>query len=301
VTLGVRNASSSSVSVGELRVTDATPATYEHFDLTAVELLSFPAGADRAHLLVCTAAGSDCADESDWSGGPVASSVGLLDLPGTLNDDVTADDLPSGSSPGAGNCASYRAQADISDSTGTTAGNACASLPVAARSSGGSGVKTVGQSTVPPGQPIPFTLTNNGNVALVDPVLNDPPVDAGGEPRAADNPFTVLSLVSATVRKDSGTPDVSVEVFDPDADAWVAYTASDSALLTRATGVRLLVDGELTPTKRVFLDLVTTRRTGVPDGVTLAGAFAFRVAALYLGWEEPLASVPKGTHLHDDN
>lgn len=25
------------------------------------------------------------------------------------------------------------------------------------------------------------------------------------------------------------------------------------------------------------------------------------MVALYLGWEEPLASVPKGTHLHDDN
>ncbi|GAA4739923.1 hypothetical protein GCM10023350_25420 [Nocardioides endophyticus] len=521
VTLGVRNASSSSVSVGELRVTDATPATYEHFDLTAVELVSFPAGADRARLLVCTAAGSDCADESDWSGGPVASSAGPLGLPGgvppgnvtgvrvvfidsagdplpydatggkvrldlqlrdtlrsdgtdltptskltlsncavpgaidetdtltsgasvcasydvlpdtvlvtaqktfvadtngnftrdtgeyavvgehapvsatvairnnsafplrqiritepdagapasefekldttkvrlrfptgattahlvvtyadgsadleqdlsasgtvdvaragtrvsgievvytgvdgdgspsiaigstsyldlhgTLNDDVTVDDLPNGSSPGVGNCAAYRAQADVSNSTGTTSGNACATLSVELHRASGSGVKTVGQSTVPPGQPIPFslTLTNNGNVALVDPVLNDPPVDAGGEPRAADNPFTVLSLVSATVRKDSGTPDVDVEVFDPDADSWVAYAASDAALLTRATGVRLLVDGELTPTKRVFLDLVTVRRDGVPDGVQLSNCFT----AGAVGWTgDPVCS-----------
>jgi uncharacterized repeat protein (TIGR01451 family) len=508
VTLGVRNASSSSVSVGELRVTDATPATFDHFDLTSVELAAFPAGADRARLLVCSAAGSACDDEAAWTAGPIATALGALALPsgiaagdvtgvrvlftdaagdplpydatggrvllgldlratlrssgaeitptakltvnncavpgavdetdtltsgtpvcdtfdvlpdtvlvtaaktyvadtngsftrdsgeyavvgessgvsatigvrndsafplrhvritepdagspvsefdkldvtklrvrfpngateahlvvtyadgsadlvqdltatgvvdvarpgtrptgievlftgvdaegqpsiaigttsyldvhGNLNAAVTADDLGSGTSPGVGNCAAFRAQADVSNSTGTASGSACAQLSVESRRYGGSGVKSVGQSQVPPGQPIPFsmTLTNNGNVALVDPVLYDPPVDADGEPRSAGNPFTVLRLVSATVRKDSGTPDVDLEVFDPVADAWVAYQAADAALLTRATGIRALVDGELTPTKRVFLDLTTMRRDGVPDGVTLSNCFA---------------------------
>lgn len=507
VTLGVRNASSSSVSVRELRVTDATPATYEHFDLTSVELTTFPAGADRARLWVCTSAGSSCAAEAAWAPGPVVSATGALPLPagtdaadvtgvrvelvaasgaalpydatggtvrlglrlrdtlrgdgtelapttkltvsncavpgavdetdaltagasvcdtfdvlpdsvlvhatktyvadtdgdftrengeyavvgedspvsatvavrndsafplrhvrivepdagapaaefdkldvtrvrlrfpagatqarlvvayadgsadleqdlsaggvvdvarsgtrparievlytgvdgdgqpaiaigatsfldvhGTLNAGVTADDLANGSSPGVGNCAAYRAQADVSDSTGTTSGSACATLAVEARRSGGSGVKTTGQTQVPPGQPIPFamTMTNNGNVPLVDPVLSDPPVEADGTPRTAGNPFAVLQLVSAEVRKDPGTPDVDLEVFDPDADAWVAYAASDAALLARATGVRALVDGELAPTRRVFLDLVTERRTGVADGIAFRNCF----------------------------
>jgi uncharacterized membrane protein YeiH len=41
-----------------------------------------------------------------------------------------------------------------------------------------------------------------------------------------------------------------------------------------------------------------------PDWTCAAGAFllgfGFRVAALYRGWEEPLASVPKGVRTHDD-
>jgi len=38
----------------------------------------------------------------------------------------------------------------------------------------------------------------------------------------------------------------------------------------------------------------------VAAAIAFAGAFAFRVAALYLGWEEPLATVPKGVRVHDD-
>lgn len=506
VTLGVRNASSSSVSVHELRVDDVTPATYENFDVTGAELVSFPAGADRARLLVCTAVASSCGDAGAWTAGPVVSTTGTLALPGSvaagtvtgirvvftdsagdplpydatggtvrlslqlrdtvrstgaelepatkvtvsncavpgaidetdtlssgpavcdtfdvlpdtvvvtaaksyvadtngnftrdsgeyavvgenspvsasisvrnssafplrtirisepdpgaagnefakldvtkvrlrfpqgatearlvvtyedgsadlvqeptatttvdvaragtrvsgvevvytgvvdgqpsiaqdatayldlhglLNDAVTSTDLPNGSSPGVVNCAAYRAQADTSDSTGTASGNACASLAVETRRYGGSGVKSVGQTEVPPGQPIPFTmtLTNNGNVPLVDAVLYDPPVDADGTPRAADNPFVVLELVSASVRKDSGTPGVEIEVYDSDAAAWVAY-AADPALLARSTGIKALVDGELTTGKRVHLDLVTQRRAGVPDGVSFRNCFA---------------------------
>jgi uncharacterized membrane protein YeiH len=40
--------------------------------------------------------------------------------------------------------------------------------------------------------------------------------------------------------------------------------------------------------------------TAVAAAIAFAGSFAFRVAALYLGWEEPLAAVPKGVRVHDD-
>ncbi|WP_210648822.1 DUF5979 domain-containing protein [Nocardioides sp. SYSU D00065] len=303
-TVAVRN--DSAFPLRQVRITEpdaGSPVSeFEKLDVTKVRL-RFPTGATSARLVVTYADGSadlvrdltatavvDVARpgtrptsvEVQYTGvdanGPsiAVGATSYLDLHGTLNDGVTAADLASGTSPGVGNCAAYRAQADVSDSTGTTSGNACAVLSVESRRSGASGVKTVGQRQVPPGQPIPFTMTmtNNGNVALVDPVLSDPPVDADGRPRADANPFAVLSLVSATVRKDSGTPSVDLEVFDPVADAWVPYAASDAALLARSLGVRALVDGELTPTKRVFLDLVTQRRSGVADDVQLSNCFA---------------------------
>jgi hypothetical protein len=35
-------------------------------------------------------------------------------------------------------------------------------------------------------------------------------------------------------------------------------------------------------------------------GIAFSVGYAFRVAALYRGWEEPLAQEPKGVYLHDD-
>ncbi|WP_228983325.1 hypothetical protein, partial [Klebsiella pneumoniae] len=55
VTLGVRNASSSSAEIRKLRVTDDTSATFNAFDVTRLgPVKSYPAGADRVIVGVCT-------------------------------------------------------------------------------------------------------------------------------------------------------------------------------------------------------------------------------------------------------
>ncbi|WP_283095381.1 hypothetical protein [Nocardioides alcanivorans] len=87
IKLGIRNGSTSTVNVDELVVTDATPATFENFDLTEVRITGWPRGADRAQLLVCTEAQSDCADD-DYTAGTTASSLGVLALPAGVDTDA---------------------------------------------------------------------------------------------------------------------------------------------------------------------------------------------------------------------
>ncbi len=324
VSATVRVQNKSAFPLQEIRVVEpdagAPMGEFAKLDVTKVRL-RFPTGATAAHLVVSYADGSadlvvdrtagatiDVARagtrpsriEVVYTGltGDGAPSIAIdatayLDVHGTLNSSVTAQDLANGTSPGVVNCAQYTAKATTSNSTGTTSGSACKSLPVESPRSSGTGVKTVSQTQLPPGQPVDFgiTLRNNGNVPLVDAVLSDPVTEADGTPRAAGNPFAIVRIVSAAVRKDTGVPAVALELFDPaaagGAGAWVAYAGADTALLTRSTGVRAVVDGELAPTKAVFLDLVTMRRDGVPDGVTLSNCFAAGAA----GWSgDPVCS-----------
>ncbi|WP_134768512.1 DUF5979 domain-containing protein [Nocardioides sp. 1609] len=324
VTATVRVQNKSAFPLQEIRVVEpdagAPTGEFAKLDATLVRL-RFPSGATSAHLVVSYADGSadlvtdrtagatiDVARSGtrpsrievvytgvDGAGQPsiAIDATAYLDVHGTLNSSVTAQDLPNGSSPGVVNCAQHSAKATTSNSTGTTSGSACKSLAVESPRSSGTGTKTVSQTQLPPGQPVDFgiTLRNNGNVPLVDAVLSDPVTEADGTPRAAGNPFAIVRIVSAAVRKDTGVPAVALELFDPaaagGAGAWVAYAGADTALLTRSTGVRAVVDGELAPTRAVFLDLVTTRRDGVPDGVTLSNCFA----AGAVGWDgDPVCS-----------
>ncbi|WP_162602571.1 DUF5979 domain-containing protein [Nocardioides daejeonensis] len=282
----------------EIRIVEPDPGTagaeFDKLDTKKVRL-RLPSGATNARLVVTYDDGHVATTDHDtgttvdverpgtqvvkievvYTGkdadGKATIAVGAtagLDLHGNLTDDVTDADLPNGTSPGVVNAAGTSAKGQTTvNGTGTAVGVGTATLQVERERITGEGVKTVGQGEIPADQPIPFTLRlrNNGNLPLVDPILSDPPVDADGKPRTGSNPFAVLRLVSATVRKDSGTPAVAIEVFDPATDAWVAYAAGDADLLTRATGVRALVDGALTPTKTVYLDLVTERRDEIDD------------------------------------
>ena len=67
ITLGIRNASSSSAEVTSLTVEDSTPNTFERFDVTGLGAVTFPAGADRVVVLACDEPLSACADDADWT------------------------------------------------------------------------------------------------------------------------------------------------------------------------------------------------------------------------------------------
>ncbi|MEU5955912.1 DUF5979 domain-containing protein [Streptomyces sp. NPDC047525] len=207
-----------------------------------------------------------------------------LDLHGTLTDDVTEEDLPSGSSPGVSNCAGFKGDAGRTDGSGTASGTACMDLPVESPHTSGSGEKTVDQTNVPPGQPIPMHLkvTNNGNKPLIDPVLTDPPAGPDGKP-TGESPFDVLQIDSVSVSPSSAP--VTIELWDPAADggdgAWVAYDASDTALLLRAKGVRASYDGSLPPQSSFTVDVVTERREGVENGETFSNCYSISAGGDY--------------------
>ena len=89
ITLGVRNASSSSADVRRLVVEDSDPAVFERFDVTGVGAVTFPAGADRLVVAACTVVNSACVD-SDYLPSPPQSAAPFTLPPGIAAADVTA-------------------------------------------------------------------------------------------------------------------------------------------------------------------------------------------------------------------
>ncbi|MFI5529995.1 DUF5979 domain-containing protein [Kitasatospora sp. NPDC051853] len=272
------------------------PADFAQLDVQQVRL-RFPAGATSATLTVTYADGTSTTDSytadttvdvakpgttvtkvevtytgTDADGNPTiepGADAGL-DLHATLAPGVTAGQLT--------NCAAFSADAGRTDGSGTAAGRACQALTVEDPQNGSGGSKNTDQTDVPVGQPIPMhlTVTNNGNIPMVNPVITDPPAKPDGTPDFTQgSPFGYLQIDSITVTP-AGAP-VTVQVWDPTAGggsgAWVAYDAADTALLGRATAVRVAYDGELPPTGTFTVNVVAERRPGTPDGVSFQNCF----------------------------
>lgn len=234
-----------------------------------------PAGSPPAQISV-TYTGVDA-----LGGGTIArNATATLGFTGNLNSLADNSDVPSGGNPGAGvvNCADTAISRDARGS-GTGSGTACKTLPLQPPRVSGPGVKTPSQTSVPPGQPIVFglNLTNNGNIPLVTPGVADPQVDGAGNP-AAPNPFDSLRITGVSVTTSSGTPPVKLEVYDPAKPGWVAYQATDAALLLRAKGVRATVAGNLAPGQQVNVTISTLLRDGVPNGTPITNC-AYTVGA----------------------
>src|SRR5690606_31405675 len=93
--------SSANAEVDTMVIEDATPATWEHLDLTAVTVTALPAGASQAQLLVCPESAAPCDDDGWVEGGTAGPPLpATLPLPPSVPADevvgvrivVTADD-----------------------------------------------------------------------------------------------------------------------------------------------------------------------------------------------------------------
>lgn len=319
----VRATNESPFALAEVTIAEpaaTAPAEFAKFD-TEIVRLTLPEGAASALLLIGYSDGSSTTTThtentliSDaarpgvritsvsvtYRGAAGAATIvpgasASLGLSGLLNALVTNDDLAGGSSAGVDNCARVSGIANTTNGTGASAANACDTVAVETAHLAGTGVKTVGRASIPFGEPIPFTLrfTNSGNLPLTTPVITDPPVDASDRPTVAGNPFAVLRIVDAAVTKSSGTGEATIEVFDPAADAWVAFDPANAALLDRATGIRASLAGELPTTQYFQLNLTAERRSGTPDGTALSNCFVL-TATGYVG-AEPACSPATST------
>ncbi len=85
ITLGIRNASSSTAAVTALSLEDATPDVFERFDVTGIGPVTFPPGADRVTVLACTEVLSACSD-ADYASSAAQTGPALT--------------LPAGVAPG---------------------------------------------------------------------------------------------------------------------------------------------------------------------------------------------------------
>lgn len=304
VTARVNVTNASPFAIAEIVITEPSTSVGQEFDKLDTERvrLRLPAGATNAELVVTYDSGTPTtANYSANTTVPVARSGARvtsvtvtytgttaggdpsiaanaeagLDLNGPLNDGVTDDDLPGGTSPGVQNCAGVSGDAGRGDGTGTFAGTACATLQVEPPRGSGTGVKDVSQTTIPEGQPVTFSLRvqNNGNIPIVNPVLSDPPTLPDGTPDpAVPNPFDSLQITAAAVTPTTGLSPIAIEVFVP-GTGWVSFAGAD---LVAARGIRARMTGDLNPLQAFTLSVTVLRRPGIDDDVALTNCFVIR-------------------------
>ena len=220
----------------------------------------------------------------DGNGTIAPGTTGTFDVHGTAAG-VTSQDVADGLT----NCVDAHATTPIASSAASVA---CKTVSVENPNPGGTGTKdSSGVTTIVPGQPLSYNITflNTGNVAVTDVSITDPP-----DPSAVPNPFSLVRLTKITV---TSTPASTIEVFDPTAGggtgAYVPYVASNSALLTRATGFRVVITGELPVGASFHVTYTVVTRDGVQPqepAETITNCAAFAIGGAAVG--SPVCSPP---------
>ena len=295
VSMKITGSNASAFPVPIMRIDEpsaSSPGEFSKLDITKARI-TFPSGATEATLTVTCRSGADPAPRV-FTAPPTVVSVNALgcadgvypatvsvqfkgEAPGTLDpliapkavaalelhgaaSGVDASDVGNGLL----NCADAFI-ASNPDSTGSATSTACSTLAVQNPSPGvGGGTKSSnGVQTIVPGQPLDFTLSfrNSGNIPVSNVVLVDPP-----DPTASNNPFNVVQL--SALRAVTASPASRLEVYDPNVSGYVAYNASDAALLLRAKGIRVTVLGNLAVGQTFQAAYTVLLRAGQPNGVS---------------------------------
>ena len=294
VSMKITATNNSPYVVPVMAITEPSPSAISEFDKLDITTarVTFPTGATEATLTVTCRSGADPAPVT-FTAPPTKQSVtslgcapgvfpasvsvafvgitggttpsiaikaaGSLELHGTASG-VTTEDVTSGLL----NCAETFIASNV-DGTGSSTADACDTQPVQNPnpSVGGGTKSSTGVSTIVAGQELDFELSfrNNGNVPVSNVVLADPP-----DPTAASNPFGIIRL--AQLRAITASPASVLEVYDPVAGAYVPYVQSDTALLTRATGIRVRVTGNLSPGQSFKAGYSVLLRDGQPEGAS---------------------------------
>lgn len=257
---------------------------FNQLDTTDLQL-SFPGGATSATVLVSCRDGSTpqpltlsappttrlvpdtgCPASSppgkisvSYAGNIAAGASGSLGVHGTLATTVAST---------ISDCSDGKIEAGPA---GSAAGFSCANLIVRAPSGTVSGTKSVASGStggkLVSGQPLTFNLsaTNTGNLTQSGFTLQDP------DPQSSHaNSFASVRLTRATLTASGGATTGQFQIQVLDGTGWVPYDAGDSALLTRADGVRAqLVSGVMPPNGRINLSLNVLVRDGVADGTSI--------------------------------
>jgi len=265
------------------QITIAEPSGTTDFDLFDVDQirLTLPSGATEAAVTVVHGGGtfsqtytsSQTIDLSAYAGITAVTVVytgGTADAPAIASGATGGLDLHGHLTAGADEATTLTncAAATVTGATGTTPASAtpCGDLPVVAPNVSGTGVKGASQTTIPDDQPVTFTmrLTNNGNLALSNPILTDP--------ANTPNPFDSLQLVSASATSNPNTLGRTIQVTTDGGTSWSNYDAA--SVPANVNGVRLVVTGDLPPTTGwAQLNIVVQRRDGVADDVAIQNCF----------------------------
>ncbi len=315
VSMRIAAQNNAAFAVPIMRIVEPSPSVVTDWDKLTVERgrFTFPAGATIAKLTVDCRTGADPAPTTftrppspttvtlaslgcapgvgaasvavEFTGYDAGTSTPLIAIGASgvleLNGAATGATMADVADGGLLNCAQVFVASQI-DSTGAATADACATTAVEApRASIGSATKSSdGVYTITPGQDLKFTLSfrNRGNIPVANVVLVDPP-----NPTAANNPFGKVRLTN--LRATTATPASTLEVYDPTVSAYVPFVASDTALLERATGIRVTVNGNLAVNQTFSLDYTVRLRDGQPVGTSFRNCAA-------VGIDEPNTASP---------